>query len=428
VDFHERSSLEPDFKQWFACVSAQILNCQQLVPYKSIKPTYYRRLVERGLGLPCGRIDQRALRNQTIKHYGREFLASVGCDLDADINNSWLANLIRPRDRINHPIQHLLFIGLLFESLEDFLFHAHSIEQIPPEVSVDRERENVNPLHTQIIKHLKMGKSVTQTADFAGCHSHTVNAIGRRHKLICTERKKLSRPTDKILLKALISAKPIRQISKEFGVAESTLGYLLQENPNAERIRRRRIYIDRQKFHRRKFVQLLTSHPETTRNQLWSPNIYRSYLWLRKHDKKWLAVRLPKEIRSNLPKASNQNKWSSLDVDLSRKIQAVVDELLARKERLVRITLNRIEDEVRKAGFLGRNLNRLPKSKALLDRYLETVDQFQIRRIRLVTERLQETGQITTIPALRKAASIKHGASEEVHRAIRCLSKQFLSI
>lgn len=98
----------------------------------------------------------------------------------------------------------------------------------------------------------------------------------------------------------------------------------------------------------------------------------------------WLIYNYPEWLVENLPKAqkyksySKGNDYKKIDEELLEKVNSIYNELIKAKTPR-RITITFIERVLNEK--INRKLDKLPKTKALVDTVLENVDQYSIRRV-----------------------------------------------
>lgn len=87
---------------------------------------YVHLLYERGYCTYRGILDRKKLANDVIRYYSRGFLDTIKCKVVTDGREDWLTRLAHGRDRLIHPIHHLLLQQFLGQKPESFLTAADS--------------------------------------------------------------------------------------------------------------------------------------------------------------------------------------------------------------------------------------------------------------------------------------------------------------
>jgi hypothetical protein len=73
--------------------------------------------------------------------------------------------------------------------------------------------------------------------------------------------------------------------------------------------------------------------------------------------------------------------------------------------------------ETNNLSLLQKHLNKLPQTKKLIEKDYETVEEFQIRRVKYVAEKLRECGELVEWKLI-KEAGLRPGYSREVAKQI----------
>ncbi len=129
------SNLAPRKLEWF---------CLQ---YRSL-------LIEKGLANANGRVKQKQLLDNLIFFYGREMLMAVDSMVDREDEYNWLVSLVRKQRKSFHPIRHLLMIGFLRNSLEEFFNTNYEYKPFgnPPWICLNAAAEHyLKPVVTNLI-------------------------------------------------------------------------------------------------------------------------------------------------------------------------------------------------------------------------------------------------------------------------------------
>lgn len=99
--------------------------------------------------------------------------------------------------------------------------------------------------------------------------------------------------------------------------------------------------------------------------------------------------------------------------------------LTDREMKPIRITHASIAKRIGKLALLDKHKDKLPVTMAILSNHLETVDQFQIRRIRWAAEQMHDEFPIKRWKLIRKAG-IRPGYSSALSDALDYYSGQGL--
>ncbi|WP_368492926.1 TnsD family Tn7-like transposition protein [Geobacillus thermodenitrificans] len=141
---------------------------------------------------------------------------------------------------------------------------------------------------------------------------------------------------------------------------------------------------------------------------------HKVYTYLYRHDKEWL--------NKNRPKVKNVGKkevdWEERDNNLLLEVKAAYKKIME-KEKPTRITIYSIRREIERPNYLSKKtLNKLPKTREYLNNIIETVPEFQIRRVHYAFEILQKENKTITEYALKKAAQLPTHCDQTVQDEI----------
>ncbi len=158
------------------------------------------------------------------------------------------------------------------------------------------------------------------------------------------------------------------------------------------------------KRHKNKLLLLLAQEPNLRRSQLYR-KLKNTYVWLSKNEKNWMENVLPKpykhkdHIRSNID-------WEERDTDFFIKANNVINIILD-NGTLERITIHTISKLINYKS-LYKNLNKLPKTQALINQYSETHIDFNKRKLQIAINNLKSNDINITPPMVLRKAKIAY--------------------
>ena len=173
----------------------------------------------------------------------------------------------------------------------------------------------------------------------------------------------------------------------------------------------------RRNIRRRAWSKLVESHPGLNRKQLYrlAP---KDFLWLYKNDRTWLRDQLPKP----LPKkkyADRRVDWQERDRTVQQEVVRAAAEIRNQPGKPVRVTARAISDRIGSPAILIRRcLQNLPETSTALESVVESVEDFQVRRIRYSAAELRDEAKPLAIWRILKRAGIKPGYSDRVTKEI----------
>ncbi|MCM3390601.1 TnsD family transposase [Ureibacillus chungkukjangi] len=178
--------------------------------------------------------------------------------------------------------------------------------------------------------------------------------------------------------------------------------------------------IEKLKQKRQIWLQIQKQHPKIYKTELRKaqPSIY-AYLY--RYDRNWLNENSPKCTKRKV--VNNRVDWQKRDREVLAKVMKATHELLDRQEDLRRITIKSLGDETGELALLDKQLNKLPETKAYIDKVKESVDRFRKRRVEHVIERMRgEEEQIKEWKVLREA-----GISSKYHDEFRIFIHMYIN-
>jgi hypothetical protein len=258
--------------------------------------SYLLRLLELGFIGIDGRVRLKELCGEFASRYaslaivpGLEFVTGTKQDL-----MSLVGSLLHRSVGIQHPLKHLLLLGLIFDSPEQF-FDLYS--SVAATQSTERRAPLTSSLHAlrEVLQRLVIDEhlSVNQAAQRAGISvtqaikylEQTATKFERRPRVVGTE-------IEIKLLSLLKLGEERDQIERAIGVKRSFIRAYLAEHSEllatweaARLIRRRNEY-------RARFQAVLDRYPDLPMKKIRRlPN--NGFQWLYKNDRDWLSENLP---------------------------------------------------------------------------------------------------------------------------------------
>jgi transposase-like protein len=158
---------------------------------------------------------------------------------------------------------------------------------------------------------------------------------------------------------------------------------------------------DEQREHyRKRWLEVMKEHPTATRNELRLIDS-KADQWLHVHDAEWLAENSPKSQKA-IP------VWSDKDDEYAERIEKAMEQIRASPGRPKRMSLAAI-GKVSGIPKIGRMLmaDGMPRTKALLETGIESLEQWQHRKILWAIQQMRERGEVITVYKVRHRASIE---------------------
>lgn len=166
------------------------------------------------------------------------------------------------------------------------------------------------------------------------------------------------------------------------------------------------------------WLQLQEQHPKMNKTELRKiqPSVY-TYLY--RYDQNWLNENSPKCQKRKV--VNNRVDWQKRDREVLAKVIKATDELLSRRDNLRRITIKSLGDETGELALLDKQLNKMPETKAYIDKVKESDDRFRKRRVERMIERMKAEGEPIRKWKILKKAGIKSVFYAEINQYIDLL-------
>ncbi len=401
-----RRLIKSDARQLrFAQLSQELVEAALPVIAPSQRATAYREAaLELGYGSRRSRVDfpalTRALRRRFDDFEGFDhrtrLLATVAHPL------GWLRPLFEKPQQSLHPICHLLLIEFLFGSVAAFeaVCAARSLARHPlpteepllaqaaeapdgtcatePEASSSAlVMDNEDALRDPSLSCRQVAASIGQSVT-------TVVAWRRARGVPIRERRKSLHPTviDGVL-KAMGSLRSLPAVAARAGVSLSSVYRILAQYPATPRPRQDAASIAQKPLRRARWTAALQTCGKEGIGRVTAARAHAGadYAWLYRHDRTWLAstsicAAPPSQHPIDRPARVD---WVRRDADLCQQLAQQIgmlhDEVPPR--RLTKTRLLRPLGET----MVRRNLDRLPRLGALLDKAVESAQAFGLRRV-----------------------------------------------
>ncbi|USK62281.1 TnsD family Tn7-like transposition protein [Peribacillus asahii] len=160
---------------------------------------------------------------------------------------------------------------------------------------------------------------------------------------------------------------------------------------------------DRIKKYRSLILEEIRVNPEASRSYLWK-KYDGACKYLFDNDLEWYNINFP-EVITYIPKTSYVD-WESRDIEYYNEIKKIYPELL-KAEKPIRITRGLFSKRLNIFILSTKNeMDKLPKTDALLNEITETIREFQVRRCCLkIDEMLEGEGKVR-FEKLREACAV----------------------
>jgi len=172
--------------------------------------------------------------------------------------------------------------------------------------------------------------------------------------------------------------------------------------------------------HREKWLTLQLEHPEASKTTL-RQMAPATYAWLYKNDTEWLNQNSP-VLRVPIS-CNNRVDWHERDKLVLAQVQDVV-QLLLHAQKPIRLTIGRIGKTLEKQPLLEQHLAQMPLTKAYLESVTESIEDYQIRRIKWASAKLEEQGEEVKSWKVIRLAGLREDYSQKVKAALRVMKER----
>ncbi len=425
-------------------ISWFMMNNPQIHSLEWLRKKYTSLLIEKGLATPSGRVHQKELLDSFLFFYGREFLQSLDSMVNYDEPNNWLYSIVRKHRKAFHPLRHLLMIRFLDQSVENFF--APNYEHQPfgsgPWLCLNAAAEHyLRQVITNLALTYDYGTKKPVGTFSCACgfvYSRTGPDVDENDRYRIGKMKAYG-PVWEAKLRQLAQEQrlSLRETARQLGVDPSTVkryatllglesGWLrvptgrdgVQESGGQQSQGENPDHMLCHQY-REAWQSLQYQYPEASRTTLrgLTPAVY---IWLYRHDREWLLANSP---TAQVPLASVQRvDWEERDQEVLAQVKKAVQSLLI-VEKPIRLTVSRIAKNVDLLSLLEKHLDKLPDTRQYLAEVVETLEQYQIRRVYWAAKFLDQQGKEVKAWEVVRSAGLKPGYSLQVASAIEEVSR-----
>jgi hypothetical protein len=404
----------------------------------SVYEKYRIILKNKGFMTYNGTIRQRQLHEEFLDFYGERFLHNINSEVVFEDTYNWLRIITQKPEKVIHPVRHILFINFLTESIRGFFEAEYDL--------VNPFGKGPWPCMNPVSDHFR--KDVVSecviTADFktrqpVGTFSCSCGFVYSRKgpDRIKDDKYKVGRIKqfghvweNKLKELLLENRYSIRQLGNKMDCESKTIlrysrklgmDNLLKSNAKLEEdAKEARVDNSFQTGEQYKtdILEYIRNNPDKNRKEVRN-NFKKQYAWLYRNDRVWIDNNFPEKIpfKERNKGYTNPVDWKQRDIELLKEIEIEYAKLIA-QDKPIRITKSLLGKRTGKSAALDINIDKLPETKAYIENVIESVEDFQIRRVRKICEELYEIkGSLKEWEAIRKAG-LRPGYSKNVDDAI----------
>lgn len=392
---------------------------------ENLQRFYIAKLQRENLATVTGRIKWKDLIPKYNNYYGEGLLKELNCYIEKDSEDTWLHKVFRKPEVSCHPLRHILVLGFLGETISSMVNQISSYSYEPfgagPWICLNKAADHYHQpivISCVITRDYKTEQPVgtfSCSCGFVYSRKGPDKANADRFKI--GRIKVFGAVWDRKLTKLAKTDKSLREKARILGVDPKTVKYqfaktdkgIVNANLSNKKDECREI-----------LLELLIEHSEKSITQLRSIRP-ETFSWLYRNDKEWL-----KQNQSNTKGSRTYSHkridWVQRDKETATQVELIANEILNGNGKPIRVSKNEIGRKLGKVSFLYNNLVKLPRTKDTLNKVVESVEQYQVRRIKHAANCLKRTNpkiyewQIIRKAGLRKKYALKH--KELLHKEV----------
>ncbi len=381
-----------------------------------IHKRYMKLLTDQGYATRHGTVRWKVLLDELRRRYKAQTLKSIQCELPEGNGDNWLKRLLHKKDTAQHPIHHLLlthFLGYSLKSLfsevgDERPFGTGPWPCLNPASDHYRQAviEDCDILYLRSGAERPTGK-FTCNCGFAYSRTGPDSQAGDRYRIgkmlsygpawerRLTEQWDNRETSLRDISRDLnVDPRTVKRVALKLGLefpraAIRTTNAVDLATKNGEESGRGKKYKGNATRHRKKWLNGLSKNP-TSRVSVLRAKIPKTYTWLYRHDKDWLFAHRPLSVP--LPRHKSTVDWEARDSQISEALREAALRIREMPGRPVQISVSALGRQCGYAPVIRRNLNKLPKTQAILDELAECRDSYGVRRLRWAVDHCHANG------------------------------------
>ena len=350
---------------------------------------YYETFYKNKLLTTKETVKQQELCGMFKEYYSEDFLNLLNCNLDINNMDNWIRTLFRNRFTLVNPIKHILLILMFYGDVNNFFTQSelsNCFGEGPwPCLNSASFHYKENTITKVIISEAKKSKIPIGTfrcsCGFIYSRIGTDNDISDKYRFDIIDSYG---DQWEAKLRELYESKKhsIKQISREMQCSVKEVRNNLLRIDLYSSIKQYQKLIKsttKRDEYRNCLIKLTECSPKISRTQI-QEKIKKEFYWLNKYDKDWLYEHLPVKQFKKTHNGVLRIDWHKRDVEILNKIKESYQAILA-KEKPIRITFSIVGEISGLRTMLEQNIQKLPQTKEYISKVLESVEDFQKRRI-----------------------------------------------
>jgi hypothetical protein len=408
--FNEKSS---EFLLNVSIMACDLLK-QDITPigFDNIRKNYIDLLSKEGYITPNYNVRFRDLINRFRNYFGYELLSKLESKIQKE-TDTWLHKLLRKPRVTCHPIRHILL--LLFLKTDIMLFEKSRSNAIHPfgkgpwlclnRVANHYQQPTINECKITYCKISKLPIG-TLKCNCGFIYSRKGPDKGEEDRFKLDRIKCFGKVWIAECQHLFRDPKlSLRAKAKIMGVDPKTI--LKYSSKTGTDTTNKIKYVDTSELERRKEGILLTisNHTNPNRTIIRRDNA-KDYTWHYRNNREWLYSILPSKYKNH--RNIQRVNWSKVDEESLKQVKSAIAKVLKYEGKPVRITKAEISRRIDNPNLIEYSLKKIPRTKEILSKYIESTEEYQIRRINWVVNNWTNDNEIS-IWRIKRKAGIKGG-------------------
>lgn len=390
-----------------------------------IKERYFNALKARRLTTISGSVRVRELIEVFRHFYGDDLLARLNCSVEYSEADNWIMKLVRKPRTSMHPVRHILMMRFLDMTPNQFF---GQVERYHP--FGNGPWLCLNPVANHFGKPVVAGCEITR--DYKS--SVPVGTFSCSCGFVYSRRGPDSSDADKFKVGRIkkfghVWDKEILRLKNEEKLNQRQIALRMHCDPTTVKKQLKRLedgsVCDAKEFvvleddrvkRRSDWLTLMENNQSRSKTELRSLRP-KDYTWLYRYDRQWLDEHSP-ALQRRIKYADKRVDWQKRDYDLSEKVMAVINEELNGKTKPERVCISAIGKKIRQLAVMQKHIEKLPLTMAVIVAATESIDDFQVRRVKWVAQQMRTKDEILEAWKIVRAAGLKNDYSQRVAEQI----------
>lgn len=381
-----------------------------------LQEQYIQSLITKDLATAMGRVHQKDMIAAFRSYFGDELLKKLQSSV-TDENGVWISGLVRKPRKIYHPLRHVLMMRFLAGSVPLFLAINHSVKPFG---------DGPWPCLNAAAKHYHQAVIPDVIVTYCYETKLPVGTFSCSCGFIYSRRGPDSSPDDRYRIGRIKNFGPIweerlkmlvnqglslRKVANILHVDPQTVKkYSLVENSFNEYNTKNSLVLANNINKKNEWIKLIQQYSQRSVTELrkLKPALYT---WLYRHEKIWLfdnSSQIPIKKKS----ATHRVNWEERDILLCNKVRQEVNIMLTAVGKPERITVSRVGKRLGVLSLLEKKLNKLPCTREYLSSMIESVEDYQRKRIIWAVEVLDSGNKPLIEWRVKKIAGIGKCSNE----------------